>query len=245
MSSHTKTIRDAATIMLVRDRLEGLEVFMLERPSRGVFPGLTVFPGGKVDADDAEIAFRHSAARDAPAWHDGLETRFRVAAIRECFEECGVFVARPKPIRQINANGERTNLLNGSITFKELLIRDDIELLLDELLYFAHWITPATAPARFNARFFVARMPEAQETEHYTGETNNGLWVRPEVALQKYAEGKWSMISPTITNLRMICAYSNVTHLLNTVRSGKHRIPITRKLHEGGYQYYPGSWRSA
>jgi 8-oxo-dGTP pyrophosphatase MutT (NUDIX family) len=75
-----QTVRDAATVMLVRDRPD-LHVFLLRRNPALVFaPGATVFPGGAVDSDDLE------RARDL-----GLD-EFRVAAARECQEEAGITI---------------------------------------------------------------------------------------------------------------------------------------------------------
>jgi 8-oxo-dGTP pyrophosphatase MutT (NUDIX family) len=71
-------VRDAATVILVRDRPE-LHVFVLRRnPALDFAPGATVFPGGAVDPTDAPVA----AAL-------GVD-EFRAAAARECLEECGI-----------------------------------------------------------------------------------------------------------------------------------------------------------
>jgi len=71
-------VRDAATVILVRERPD-LEVFVLRRNSALVFaPGATVFPGGAVDPADGEVAAEL-----------GVD-QFRAAAARECLEECGI-----------------------------------------------------------------------------------------------------------------------------------------------------------
>jgi 8-oxo-dGTP pyrophosphatase MutT (NUDIX family) len=73
-----ETVRDAATVILVRDRPD-LHVFVLRRSSALVFaPGATVFPGGAVDPADALVAEEL-----------GVD-EFRAAAARECLEECGI-----------------------------------------------------------------------------------------------------------------------------------------------------------
>src|SRR5579859_7132594 len=88
--------RDAATVILVSDRPD-LHVLMLERTRRAVFgPGATVFPGGAVDPGDAAAALvERTVGIDDPAastaqgmTRGGLA--FRVAALRECFEEAGI-----------------------------------------------------------------------------------------------------------------------------------------------------------
>jgi len=71
-------VRDAATVILVRDRPD-LHVFVLRRNSALEFvPGATVFPGGAVDPGDAAVAAEL-----------GVD-EFRAAAARECLEESGI-----------------------------------------------------------------------------------------------------------------------------------------------------------
>jgi 8-oxo-dGTP pyrophosphatase MutT (NUDIX family) len=71
-------VRDAATVILVRDRPD-LEVFVVQRNSALDFaPGATVFPGGAVDPVDASVAQAL-----------GVD-EFRAAAVRECLEESGI-----------------------------------------------------------------------------------------------------------------------------------------------------------
>jgi 8-oxo-dGTP pyrophosphatase MutT (NUDIX family) len=71
-------VRDAATVILVRDRPD-LHVFVLRRNPELVFaPGATVFPGGAVDPVDTEVAAEL-----------GVD-EFRAAAARECLEECSI-----------------------------------------------------------------------------------------------------------------------------------------------------------
>ncbi len=90
-------IRLAATVMLIRDGAQGLEVFMIQRPSKGDFPDIHVFPGGKVDVGDfsPEICFGLGdleASERLDVTSGGL--RYWIAVARECFEECGVLLAR-------------------------------------------------------------------------------------------------------------------------------------------------------
>src|ERR1700674_5055333 len=90
------TIRDAATVILVSDRPD-LHVLMLERTRRAVFgPGATVFPGGAVDADEryprllARVVDLDDGAASAEHGVGAGGLGFRVAAVRECFEEAGI-----------------------------------------------------------------------------------------------------------------------------------------------------------
>src|SRR5579864_4262240 len=93
-------VREAATLVLVRDGSAGTEVFMLRRSHRLEFtPGAYVFPGGAVDPTDTALADYCTGRDDASASRLlGLESGglvYWVAAVRECFEECGVLFAAP------------------------------------------------------------------------------------------------------------------------------------------------------
>jgi len=92
--------RPAATILLLRDGVDGLEVFMVVRHHAIEFAsGALVFPGGRVEEQDYVLTGQVAGNRDAPGLHqagqDATALAFRMAAIRETFEECGVLLARP------------------------------------------------------------------------------------------------------------------------------------------------------
>src|SRR5882724_11469901 len=83
----------AATILLLRDGAEGLEVFMVKRHHQIDFvAGALVFPGGRVDKGDYEAALRDHAD-GGNDWSDVMRA-MGVAAIREEFEESGILLAR-------------------------------------------------------------------------------------------------------------------------------------------------------
>lgn len=235
-----KIVREAASVVLVRDSKLGPEVYMLKRLGRGVFPDLHVFPGGKVDADDslavADLAKPQSLNHPQP--------KFKAAAIRECFEESGVLFAHTTNGSLVPSEQDvfRQSLLEGSEAFSTGLTRRSLTLQDESVLYFSHWITPEFAPARFDTRFFVAHIHAEQEAENHANESVAGTWQTPLTALQHFARDEWQMIVPTLTTLRMIAGYPDVAALLNTVRSGAHRIPVTAAMHERGMQYFKGPW---
>ena len=214
---------------------------MLERPARGIFPELHVFPGGKVDDEDQVLAETAGEIYAKTQWGLGPETKFAVTAIRECFEEAGVlFVksATADTARDFASSEYRESLLASKHSFNQILEEESLEPDFSRLLYFSHWITPARAPARFNTRFFVARLPSEQTASHHITETASGTWVSPSQALRNYATGDWQMIWPTLTTLRMISGYRNLNRLMSDVERGRHRIPITAAMHAQGMQYF-------
>ena len=237
----TSVIKEAATVVLVRQEESGLEVFMLERPARGIFPELHVFPGGKVDTEDESIASQYGQVFERTRWGIGCPTKFAVTVIRECFEEAGVLFVEAESCGSDAVgviDGQRESLLSSDQTFAELLNNGNLKLDFSNLFYFSHWITPARAPARFNTRFFVACIPEQQSASHHISETESGAWVSPSTALENYSAGKWQMIWPTLTTLRMISGYASVERLIKDVEVGRHRIPITPSMHAQGMQYF-------
>ena len=230
-------VRAAATVMLVRDHpTNGLEVFMLQRTLAAVFAkGMYVFPGGRVDANDNEDQLEAvcdglddeeaSALLGIP--NGGLS--YWVAAIRECFEEAGVLLARPTSSKELirfdtdtalqnRFNAARHEIHDGSMSLVELCTTEDLRLVTDNIHYVSHWITPMGEPRRFDTRFFLARAPEAQEPLHDDNETIASLWVSPIEALERHARGDLAMIPPTTSNLQFLAPYATANEALNAAK---------------------------
>ena len=150
--------RPASTIMLLRDGPAGLEAFMVVRHHQIDFAsGALVFPGGRMEATDAELAGSLFGV-------DPLAP-FKVAAIREAFEECGVLMARPPGEDGLVPPGRVENL-DRAAPFAELLARENLAPAIDCLVPFAHWITPAFLPKRFDTHFFLALAPAGHALAH-------------------------------------------------------------------------------
>jgi 8-oxo-dGTP pyrophosphatase MutT (NUDIX family) len=220
------TTRDAATVILVADRPD-LHVLMLERTRRAVFgPGATVFPGGAVDPDDGaeRLAGRvvglddGAASIDQGIAHGGIG--FRVAALRECFEEAGILLARDAATGRLAEHdaglaAERADVNAGALAFGDLLAKRDLVLDARELRVFAHWLTPLGAPRRYNTWFFVAPAPDGEEGTHDDNELVSSAWVRPIDALAQHAAGEIDLIFPTEMSLRALSRYDRSGDLLS------------------------------
>lgn len=228
-------LRPAATVMLVRDRPDGVEVFLMERSHVGQFGGLHVFPGGKVDsADHADGWAAYTQGLDDAAASQvlGLDRGglgYWVACIRECFEEAGVLLATQRgggllplqdPDRRTLFGGYRDRI-NGREAGAFEAMCEEQELLLagGHLAYVSHWITPHSMPKRFDTRFFVAVAPAAQEALHDGVETVESAWIRPEVALTRFEQGDLNLISPTFKNLEAIAGFDSTEALLKAKRA--------------------------
>ena len=208
-------IRPAATVMLVRDSVDGpsgIEVFMLRRTANASFAsGAYVFPGGRVDGVDGaeEIAPFCEGLDDGEASVQlGLDVgglAFWVAAVRECFEEAGLLLAERRDGRPLELREEdRHAVHDGDLSLAELCRRDDLVLDLSTTHYVAHWITPRGERRRFDTRFFLSEAPPDQEGAHDDKETVDSLWVRPSEALRMHADRELMMLPPTIANLRFL-----------------------------------------
>src|SRR3954470_4963533 len=121
---------------------------MMRRSEESSFaPGAYVFPGGRVCPEDDELA-----ACCAKTGSHAPGIAYRAAAIRETYEECGILLARKGvggPLLSVRDVRPGLTLTDGTI-----------ELATDLLVPFAHWITPASRPKRFDTHFFVAATPE-------------------------------------------------------------------------------------
>jgi len=205
--------KPAATVMLVRDAMPGVEVFVLRRTSGAAFAaGMFVFPGGRVDDTDGGEAlepFVDGMDDGVASAALGLEQgglAFWVAAIRESFEESGLLLARtrtggaPPPM-----DTERWAVHRGELSMIELCRLHDLVLDAGALRYVAHWVTPVgETPRRFDTRFFLAVAPVGQEGVHDDGETVDSRWVRPSDALRDVERGELMMMPPTMANLRFV-----------------------------------------
>jgi 8-oxo-dGTP pyrophosphatase MutT (NUDIX family) len=239
-------LRDAATVMLVRDGADGLEVFMLRRTHAAVFAGgMYVFPGGAVDAADR--------SPDVGDWCDGLTDAeasdllevpsgglgYWIAAIRECFEEAGVLLARHPDgdvVRFDDAEVEnryrrhRTAVHDGALRLVELCAAEGLRLATDGISYVSHWVTPIGEPRRFDTRFFVARAPQAQDPLHDDHETVASLWIRPSDALARHARRELAMIMPTLENLKFLVPQATADDALAAAAHVGHPPRVQPKL---------------
>jgi 8-oxo-dGTP pyrophosphatase MutT (NUDIX family) len=214
--------------MLVRDQPD-LHVFVMRRNPMVVFtPGATVFPGGALDDDDRSPAlFQRVIGLDdavASIEHEQPEggLAFRVAAVRECFEESGILLARHASTGERVAHHERythwRDRCNANhATFAEMLVAEDLVIDGRDLRVFAHWITPPGAPRRYDTWFFLAESPEGHEGVHDDNELVDSGWIRPLDALHAFAAGDIDLILPTQRSLEYLAQFSSTRALLAEV----------------------------
>ena len=235
------TARPASTILLLRDSAERpddkgreeIEVFMMVRHHEIEFSsGALVFPGGSVDASDREIIARPELYTGGEGY-DAAALSFRIAAIRETFEESGILLARPRgskdlvPAKQAAgiAASHRLALAERKITFLDVLADTGMVLALDELVAYAHWITPEGMPKRFDTWFFLAAAPPEQLGAHDGRESTDSLWLSPREAIAGGESGRFKLPFPTTRNLIKLGKQPNVKAALDEAR-GKPVVSV-------------------
>lgn len=216
-------LRDAATVLILRDGDAGLEVFMLRRNLNSDFVGgAYVFPGGAVDPGDrsADLDDLCEGRSDGDASRRlGIESgglAFWVAAIRESFEEAGVLLACDAD-GYVDLDAEhqierwahhREQVDTGQLSMVDLCRLEGLRLAVGDMYYFGHWITPEGAPRRYDTRFFLAAAPPNQTPLHDDRETIANEWLRPDDALARVESGEMTMMPPTISSLKAIARFA-------------------------------------
>jgi glyoxylase-like metal-dependent hydrolase (beta-lactamase superfamily II)/8-oxo-dGTP pyrophosphatase MutT (NUDIX family) len=222
--------RAAATLIVVRDTGQDLEVLLSRRADVGDHnSGAWVFPGGVVDASDRAAHACCSGLDDAAAsaalglTHGGLD--YYIAAVRECFEEAGLLFAVGADGRLPDLAGSdgpqwaawRGPLHRGERSIAELCAAAGWSLALDRLVYLSHWLTPPGRAKRFDTRFFIAAAPQAQTAAHDGAELVEQLWLRPADALARGSTLK--LMTPTLKTLELLARHASVASLLDWARA--------------------------
>lgn len=217
--AHPAEARPAATVVLVREGETSPEVLLLRRHrASGFVPGAYVFPGGRVDPADGNLAL-HERVLGLPSPEPPFP--YWMAAVREVFEETGVLLARtnegaaPPDAHDEPSIGEaREALLSDQATLLDVLAASELRVDLTGVVYIAHWITPVVEPRRFDTRFFLAALPPGQRAEPDPREMSDAVWLSPERALDRFAEGTLPMVFPTVRTLESLCGHGTVAELL-------------------------------
>ncbi len=174
-------------------------------------PGAFVFPGGALDEADGSP---HAAALSLTRASQSEEQRaFSIAAIREAFEELGILLAY-RADGTVADGGDVARLDRAGGDFLVQMQQGGYRLAVDQVWWLCHWITDRDLPKRFDARFFIARMPAGQAPVADEGETFEPVWVSPADALSRHERGDFKMIFPTIRTLRRLAGIASVDDLL-------------------------------
>ena len=212
--------------------------------------GNFVYPGGRVDRNDgsSEICSlcKGITLEEAHQILGGLlppDESFAhwVAGIRELFEEAGVLLSYDQsgnpfllknPAERERFFNYRNLLQKNQLTICQLVQEERILLALDQLHYYAHWITPEARSERFDTRFFLARHPVGQEASYDQKETTAEVWLTPKEALEENIRGKVILSPPTLKTLEDLSRFKNIGEVFNSLKKNEIRpiLPILTKM---------------
>lgn len=240
------TPHPAATIALLRDGGPGLEVLLLRRArSAGFVPGAWVFPGGRVDRQDAgpEVLERLLGLTPADAARrlgtaDGSDppaVAYYVAALREAFEETGILVARdssgtapPSSAEDAEVRRLRLRLMEDQDAFSSVLDRLGCRMDGAAMEYIAHWITPEAEPRRYDTRFFAAVVSAGAAVLPDGRETTRARWIAPEDAILRNRRGELPMVFPTLRTLDSLAGFQTAAAVLDAFRGRRIAAVLPR-----------------
>ena len=231
-------IRDAATVVLLRDGADGVDVWLLTRVDEMVFAaGTTVFPGGRVDSADAELPWS-GRSPDVLALRlgcDEIVARALVgAAVRETFEEAGVLLTDP-PSGVVGVTTLAADVEAGRFRFGDLLRDQGLAVASDLLHPWARWITPLGEVRRYDTRFFVAALPDGATPADLTSESSTAGWLPARAALAEGERGERILMPPTVAVLQSVAAFPTVSEVLAAAdaRDLTPVAPVLRRDAEG------------
>lgn len=247
---------DSASVVLLRDSAQGMQVLLLRRhQASNVLGGAYVFPGGKLDAADQSPGLLAQLSQDIGTLHQRLAepdlsaeraAGLFVAAIREAFEECRILLGQTgdenpdlQALQDALASGQ-----SWSEAFQNLSLR----LSTDTLVPWTRWITPRQASVthkRFDTRFFITRVPEGQTAEHDNHETTETLWITPREALIRYWDHQIELAPPQIMGLVQLGRHPNTQSALAEAQSRHPPVVEPEPFDQDGVRTicYPGDPR--
>lgn len=247
----------AATVVLLRDSPQGMQVLLLKRHSKSkVLGGAFVFPGGKLDAldvqvDPADLDQSPSALQQALA-EDGLDEAtacgLHVAALRETFEECDLLLHGPDWGVQDSdwARNRLRERLSAGESFLQAMSQAGLRPLPTQQLHpWSRWITPrrpSMMDRRFDTRFFVAIAPDDQQARHDDHEITEALWLQPNEAMRRYWDNELMLAPVQLMTLMQVGRWSTAAQVMQAARSRQpmHVLPEPHDVDGQRVLCYPG-----
>lgn len=206
--------KPSASVILMRDSSNGPEVLMLKRSEGLSFsPGLWVFPGGALDPEEvAEISSEEEKRS---------EDAFKLAALRETFEESRVLLARHddnEPTIDSTCYEDFCRQhdwprLPQHFNLVAQLAKVNWQLNLTALTHLSTWTTPLQAKKRFLTRFYVARMPQGQTASCDGSETVEARWQSLATLKSEIDQGTLKLMFPTEMNIAWLSQFDSLAEV--------------------------------
>jgi len=249
-AAEPRPLLQAATVLLLRDSPRGAEVLMVHRHAEMHFGDAWVFPGGKIDAADSKSSLQSRfseeqrmrcvqrlAVAGAPAASQEIAIALHVAACREVFEETGLLLAACTAEQIVRIQSQHASIAARSGAFAELLAAENLQLNLDQLTYWTHWITPSGSPKRFDTRFFAVQAPVGQDVLADSSESSEFVWIAPATMIAERFNMNATVLPPTMLTLMDLAAcaarHESVAAMLAS-EAGRKVIVIMPKLRRDG-----------
>ena len=226
-------VRDAATVVLLRDGAAGIEAWLLTRAAAMVFAaGMSVFPGGRVDPGDAALPIAGGDLDDVAARFgcDRAAAHGLVGAgVRETFEETGVLLS--VPVADLSA--ARADVELGRVAFGDLLAANGLSVDGAALRPWARWVTPPNEVRRYDTHFFVAALPSTAVAQDVTSESSAASWVPVAAALDEAGDGRRGLMPPTLATLTSLLEFATVADVL-AAAPARDLTPVRPRVHVEG-----------
>jgi len=240
--------KQAATVLLLRDGRDGVEIYLLRRVRGMPFAGgMTAYPGGGVDVRDADADLSWTGptpAEWARSFHcdEPLARELVCAAVRETFEESGVLLASRTDGSTVDPSSadweaDRVALMARERSLSEVFAARGVTLRADLLRPWAHWITPEREPRRYDTKFFTAAVPAGQDPRDVSGEADEAAWVRVADALAENERGTRMMLPPTLVTLTDLVGHATVADVLDAAPRHPLTPVVPRLVERGGTEY--------
>ena len=218
----------SSVILLREAQPHAVEVFLTRRPDElPVIGGKYCFPGGAVyKSDRAANILRRCRGLSGERAREVLGAHFAppealgcwIAAIRVLFEEIGILFAVKENGEPITSDAELNLRLlekcaarrDGALDFTALMEHENLFCDAGKFAYFSHWQTPGEFSRSFDARFFLAAVPDYSTPLRTSHEVAHSLWLSPDRALQLFAHGELPMAFPTFASLRTLADFGSV-----------------------------------
>jgi glyoxylase-like metal-dependent hydrolase (beta-lactamase superfamily II)/8-oxo-dGTP pyrophosphatase MutT (NUDIX family) len=228
----SSTMQMAATTVLVRAAADGMQLLLLRRSANAsAFAGAYVFPGGRLDDADCDAqAWRRvrgltTAQADRRLSVSGGALAFWIAAVRECYEEAGILLATDEhgqaiSAQRLSALAARREALNaGVLSFSEFLEQENLFIPADQMVYFAHWVTPPVRPRRFDTRFLLMLTPSEQQVQHDNKEIVDSVWLSAREVLERVKRREMHVVHATQSVIASLLAYETPLAAVSSLRS--------------------------
>ncbi len=238
-TEHLPEPEPAATLVLIHEDRGQLQVYLIRRSMQSRFmAGIYVFPGGTMERGDYDTQV-WSAPPGAEKIRIGKRpgeklpvataAAFACAAIRECLEEAGVFLAHTQDQytqKLLRITCQAQSAERKPDWFRHAVQTDKWRLDIKALHPWSRWITPPQMKYRYDTGFYLAAMPADQICQPDPRETTDGVWIAPVEALKENLEGRLPLSPPTIVTLHQLLSFGRIEELFHAAESRGWERPI-------------------